>query len=299
MATLARITVGNCPDSWGVWFASDPKQTPWTRFLDEVAEAGFEYIETGPIGYLPSHAPTLHRELAARGLSAVATMIEAELHTADAWEVLVPLLNRAGELLTKLGAQFIGLIGASYMDLQTGKPTGPQRLGEEAWSHLIDTCNLAGEHVGERFGLRLVFHPHADTHVEYTDQMERFLEESNPASVAMVLDVGHHAYRGGDPIEFMRRHHGRIPYLHIKNVDAAVCARVEREGIPMVRAVEMGAFVEPEKGVVSYPRFLETLRKLGYSGYAIVEQDMYPAPSDRPLPIARRTREYLRRIGFG
>ena len=32
---------------------------------------------------------------------------------------------------------------------------------------------------------------------------------------------------------------------------------------------------------------------------AIVEQDMYPAPFDKPLPIARRTREYLRGIGIG
>jgi hypothetical protein len=26
---------------------------------------------------------------------------------------------------------------------------------------------------------------------------------------------------------------------------------------------------------------------------------MYPAPFDKPLPIARRTREYLREIGIG
>jgi len=34
-------------------------------------------------------------------------------------------------------------------------------------------------------------------------------------------------------------------------------------------------------------------------GFAIVEQDMYPAPFDKPLPIAKRTRAYLREIGMG
>ena len=34
------ITIGTAPDAWGVWFPDDPKQTPWPRFLKEVAEAG-------------------------------------------------------------------------------------------------------------------------------------------------------------------------------------------------------------------------------------------------------------------
>jgi inosose dehydratase len=42
-----RIRLGTAPDSWGVWFADDPAQTPWSRFLDEVAEAGYEWIELG------------------------------------------------------------------------------------------------------------------------------------------------------------------------------------------------------------------------------------------------------------
>ena len=54
--TLRPLTihVGTAPDSWGVWHASDPRQTPWQRFLDEVAEAGYDAIELGPFGYLPT-----------------------------------------------------------------------------------------------------------------------------------------------------------------------------------------------------------------------------------------------------
>ncbi len=39
--------------------------------------------------------------------------------------------------------------------------------------------------------------------------------------MALCLDTGHHAYRGGDPVAFFRRHHARIPYLHLKSVDRA------------------------------------------------------------------------------
>ena len=40
-------------------------------------------------------------------------------------------------------------------------------------------------------------------------------------------------------------------------------------------------------------------QSINYDGWACVEQDMYPAPFDKPLPIAKRTREYLREIGIG
>ena len=75
--------------------------------------------------------------------------------------------------------------------------------------------------------------------------------------------------------------------------------RVEREGIPFAKAVELDMFVEPERGVLDFRAVRDALDDVGYDGYAIVEQDLYPTPFDRPLPIARRTRAYLRDIGIG
>jgi inosose dehydratase len=43
-----RLLLGSCPDSWGVWFAKDPLQTPWNRFLDEISEVGYQWLELGP-----------------------------------------------------------------------------------------------------------------------------------------------------------------------------------------------------------------------------------------------------------
>src|SRR4051794_2158611 len=65
---MPRLRLGSCPDSWGVWFADDPRQTPWTRFLDELAEVGYEWLELGPYGYLPTDPARLADELAARNL---------------------------------------------------------------------------------------------------------------------------------------------------------------------------------------------------------------------------------------
>ena len=58
-------------------------------------------------------------------------------------------------------------------------------------------------------------------------------------------------------------------------------------------------FVEPALGYVDFLAFRDVLRNIGFDGWAVVEQDMYPAPFDKPLPIAKRTRAYLRDIGIG
>ena len=294
-----NITIGSAPDSWGVWFPSDPQQTPWHRFLDEIVEAGYEWTELGPYGYLPTDLPTLRRELSSRGLKVTGTFAMANVEEASLWGELERQVLGAGERLAALDAKYLVLIDDTYTDLFTGEAIAPKRLDENMWGRLIETTHRVADIARDRFGLQLVFHPHAETHVEYEDQIETFLEQTDPDRVSICFDTGHHAYRGGDSINFMRRHHGRIPYLHLKSIDPDVQKRVEAEGIPFAEAVKMDMFVEPSKGAVDFLAFRDMLQEIDYNGYAIVEQDMYPAPFDKPLPIAKRTRAYLREIGIG
>ena len=97
----------------------------------------------------------------------------------------------------------------------------------------------------------------------------------------------------------MRRHHDRVQHLHLKSVNPEVRKKVEAEKIPFATAVAMDIFSEPDLGVVDFPAFRDVLDEVGYDGWATVEQDIYPAPFDRPLPIAKRTLAYLSEIGMG
>jgi inosose dehydratase len=293
------IRIGSAPDSWGVWFPSDPQQTPWQRFLDEIAAAGYEWTELGPYGYLPPDLPTLKAELGRRGLKVAGTFAMSPLEDPGSWADLEKQVSGGGELLAGLGARFLVLIDGTYTDLFTGASLAPRRLDGEPWKRLIATAHQVARLARERFGLTTVFHPHAETHVEYEDQIEAFLEQTDPALLSLCLDTGHHAYRGGDPVAFMRRHHRRIPYLHLKSVDPGLQRQVEDEKIPFALAVGQGMFVEPAQGSVDFAAFRQVLEEINFSGWAIVEQDMYPTSFDRPLPIARRTREYLRQLGLG
>ncbi len=293
-----NIKVGSAPDSWGVWFPSDPKQIPWQRCLDEIAEAGYEWTELGPYGYLPTDLSVLRSELERRKLKICGTFMMPHLEDGDAWPEIEKEAMNVGNSLTALGAEFVILIDNTYSDVD-GKPVRPSRLDDDGWKTSIENTHKIADLVIERFGLNLVYHPHSETHVEYEDQIELLLEQTDPSRVSMALDTGHHAYRGGDPIAFMRRHHDRIRYLHLKSVDPEIQKKVEREKIAFAPAVAMGVFCELDQGAVDFLAFRDVLREVNYEGWAVVEQDLYPADFDTLLPIGRRNREYLRGIGVG
>jgi inosose dehydratase len=292
------IEVGTAPDSWGIWFPSEAKQTPWERYLNEVAEAGYELTELGPYGYLPTDLNTLRNELQKRNLKVSGSFVMPHLEDAELWPEIEREVLALARNLQALGAKFLVLIDDTYTNLFTGEPTRPSRLDEAGWKRLVETTQKVA-HLARPFGLTTVVHPHAETHIEYEDQIEALLDQTDPNLVFLCLDTGHHAYRNGDPVRFMRKHHQRIPYLHLKSVDRDIQQKVNRENIPFAKAVAIDMFCEPSSGAVDFIAFRDVLKDIQWSGWACVEQDMYPAPFDKPLPIAKRTRKYLHSIGIG
>jgi inosose dehydratase len=289
------MMLGSAPDSWGVWFADDPLQIPWRRFLDEIAEVGYRWTELGPFGYLPTDPAVLERELSSRGLELVGGFVKFDLEDAEAWRREEPGLDELATFLRALGGEYMIIIDELYTEEATGADRFAPTLDDAAWDQLVATTARVME-ATDRHGLRPVFHPHAQTHVEYQDQIERLLADVD--GLELCFDVGHHAYCGGDPVQFFARHRDRIPYLHLKSVDSELRSRVEREGLSFAAAVAAGVFVEPSRGSVDFEALRDVIVDTGYSGYAIVEQDLYPAEFDQLLPIAKRTHEYLSGLGL-
>ncbi|GLV96942.1 sugar phosphate isomerase/epimerase family protein [Streptomyces lavendulae] len=295
---LTRIRVGSAPDSWGVWFPEDPLQTPWERFLDEVADAGYEWIELGPYGYLPTDAARLADETAKRGLRVSAGTVFTGLHHGPAvWEQTWEHVSRIAALTRDTGAEHLVVIPSFWRDDKTGAVLEDRVLTPDQWRELTSQTERLGREVRDRYGLRIVVHPHADTHIDTPANVARFLDATDPALVSLCLDTGHYAYCGGDSVEAIETFGERIGYLHLKQVDPRVLAEVRAEELPFGPAVARGVMCEPPSGVPALEPVLAAAQRLGVELFAIVEQDMYPCPPDRPLPIARRTRAHLRSCG--
>jgi len=297
-----RLALGSCPDSWGVWFADDPRQPPWQRFLDELAGVGYEWLELGPYGYLPTDPARLSDELDRRGLTVAGGTMHGEsgLHRRGDWPAIEAKTRKVAELTAAVGGRHLVFVPVpGYRDDTTGAYLEPAELTGEEWTTMVRAADELGRIVAGDYGVALQFHPHADSHVETQDQTERFLADTDPRYVNLCLDTGHLAYRRADSVELIRRYPERIGYVHIKQMDPDVVARAEREDLAFGQAVALGASCEPPAGLPDVPSVVAALSELDTEMFVVVEQDMYPVDFEVPAPIAARTRDYLRTVGVG
>ncbi|MFF1388828.1 sugar phosphate isomerase/epimerase family protein [Rhodococcus erythropolis] len=294
---MSAIRVGSAPDSWGVWFPDDPQQTPYTRFLDEVSASGYEWIELGPFGYLPTDPAKLTDELGARGLKLSAGTVFEHLHQDDSWDAVWNQIKDVAKLTAAVGGKHVVVIPEMWRDPSTGEVLEDRNLTPEQWRKKTDGMNALGKAMLEEYGVMAQYHPHADSHVDIEDNVYKFLEGTDERFVNLCLDTGHISYCGGDNLAIINKHPERIGYLHLKQVDPAIVAKVEAEDLPFGEAVKLGAMIEPPRGIPDMPPLLEAIENLGIDVFAIVEQDMYPCHPDTPLPIAQRTQKYLSTCG--
>jgi inosose dehydratase len=296
---IRHLQLGSCPDSWGVWYADDPRQTPWNRFLDELAASGYKWLELGPYGYLPTDPALLRDEIAKRGLSVAGGTVGGVGGPHKDFDTVLAESRRVAALTAALGATDVVFVPVpGYRDDATGAYREPALLSDDAWRALTRNTNTLGKALFEEYGVHLRFHPHADYQVETQEQVERFLADTDPAFVSLCLDTGHLAYRRADVPGLIRKYPERVGYVHIKQMDPVIAQRAVDEDLAFGQAVAMGASVEPPAGEPKIPSVMEALAELDAEIFVVVEQDMYPVDFDRPLPIATRTRTYLNSVGL-
>jgi inosose dehydratase len=144
---------------------------------------------------------------------------------------------------------------------------------------------LAGDH-----GVRLTFHPHVGTAVELEPQIDRLLAET---PLDLCFDTGHHAFWNQDPLAYMAKVGDRIGYVHLKNVDAGVRARVLEGRLGIAESFAEGVMCPLPDGVVDIPAVMRRLKDARFTGPVVVEQDLNETASETPAALARRNLEFL------
>jgi inosose dehydratase len=288
------LRIGTAPDSWGVWFPNDSRQTPWRRFLDEVVAAGYAWIELGPYGYLPTDAGQLEDALSSRGLRLSAGTVFTGFHKGpDQWDRAWSQALEVAGLAAKLGAEHLVVIPDLWRSDATTEQVEARTLDDEQWKRLAAGHDRLGKALLEEFGMKQQFHSHADSHVGTTREVERFLAATDERYTNLCLDTGHFAYYGGDSLALIARYPSRIGYLHLKQVDPAMLFDVLKNDVPFATAVAQGIMIEPPGGTPSLTPIIDAVADIDPAIFAIVEQDLYPVDPDVPLPIATRTRQHL------
>ena len=280
--------IGNAPCSWGINYPTGNAYT-WQDYLDQVAASGYRGTELGPFGFLPKDKAVLGPELEKRGLTLIgATHVHTFGDRASA-PVLISTLRELSPLLKDLGARHLVI-----MDESNWYPEGQEGvLDRDGWNGLVATVREALAVIEGEFGLKASFHPHIGTAVEFERQIDRLLEETE---IDLCFDTGHHAFWGQDPLAYMEKVWGRIAYMHLKNVDAAVRQRVLDGKLSVAASYGAGVMAPLPDGAVDIQAVMRFLDRKGFDGPIVVEQDVAENAKETPLQLAKRNYVYMQAI---
>ena len=294
------IKVGNAPVSWGVMEVEGWNgQEPYRQVLDEMTEAGYAGTELGPYGYLPTEPDELTSELSARRLQLVAGFVPIPLAHPERQEAGYQEVMKAAQLLAKSGARLIVL--ADEMSKERIAVSGRvdesrDGMTDRQWEGAAKMLTTVAEACRD-LGLAAVFHHHAGTFVETPKEIARLCESTDPDLLGLCLDTGHYFFGGGDPVDAVRLYGARIRHLHLKDVQLPVLKAARQNEVGFLEAVHRGVFCELGDGAVDLNKVIQEMIAAGYSGWAIVEQDVDTRSAGvKPLESAIRSRQYLRDV---
>ena len=254
--------VGNAPVSFGAWnleASRSPSVPPPARVLAELAAAGYEGIELGPLGWLDPATAARH------GLELTGGYIP------------IPFGDGHGPLDETLDLFDAVAPDARPIIADEGDPTAPLDHAEVA--------RVVG-HIRAR-GYEPTVHHHMGTRIETRAQIQQLLDS---VDVHLLLDTGHLLAAGTDPREGLAVWRDRIDYVHLKDVDLArLHAAPDWEA-----AWRQNVFCELGTGDVDVRGFLADLE--GFDGWVVVEQDWVPpdgADPEAQIAAQARNRAFL------
>jgi inosose dehydratase len=254
-----------------------------------MAALGLRGTEAGPVGFLPHDPAALAGAVRRHGLELVGGFVPLVLHERQLG-VAAEEAGAAAARFAQAGAHVLVLAAVQDEGWSTPRQLdrgGYRRLAE----HAREVQAIAGEH-----GVTVALHPHVGTLIETAEQIERALETLG--DVGWCLDTGHLLIGGVDPVQFVREHGERVVHVHLKDVHAALAARVRDRSSTLLEATREGLFRPLGKGDARIAEVLDALAAHDYNGWLVLEQDTAiaaeePAALDGPMRDARESIAFL------
>jgi inosose dehydratase len=291
--STAQNKIAGAPISWGVCEVPGwGYQLPPDRVLTEMREIGLAATELGPEGFLPTAPEAMADVLSRHQLHAIGGFTPLLLHRPDHDPLrdVIEVLER----YVATGARTLVLSADSGLAGYDTRPT----LDEQGWATLLANLNRI-DAVATEHDVRAVLHPHVGTMIEHGDEVQRVLEGS---SISLCLDTGHLLIGGTDPAELTRQVPHRIAHTHMKDVDLGLARQVQSGRRTYTEAVRDGMYRPLGSGDVDVAAIVGHLRRQGYDGWYVLEQDTILAEEPRgegPVADVHTSAAYLQRLISG
>lgn len=285
--------VATAPISWGVCEVPGwGHQLHPDRVLAEMSGLGFTSTELGSAGWLPERTDELQAVLGTHRLDLLAAFIPLVLHDPAQAEVARADALDAARLLRDNGARYFNTAPVTSVDW------APRRSYSDAeWDHLASMVAEV-ERICVDHDLVQVVHEHVGCVIETADEIERLLTIS---PVSFVLDTGHMAVGGCDPLRFATDHAERVGLVHLKDTRYAVAERLNAGDLTLMEAVQAGLFPALGEGDLPIDDIIRQLETSGFRGHYVIEQDCAitdgaPAPGEGPVRDVAISVAYLQRV---
>lgn len=178
----------------------------------------------------------------------------------------------------EVGAHHMNMQGVMWKDTPFNRPTDKETILSYA-----RRSNVIGKMCAEA-GIKACMHPHANTAVFTEEQIDLFVENTDPQYVWLCLDTAHITLAGMHAPTAAKKYGKRVGYMHLKDLDPNPEAHPEW---PMRRFLPLGYGCVDFKGVV------RSLKEEGYDGILCVELDYQPVCNYKS---AMDSRNYLRNV---
>jgi inosose dehydratase len=174
-------------------------------------------------------------------------------------------------------AKFLRDAGGLYLQVLDNRPKGRVTVPDD-YKQLGKALTELGKRTAD-LGIPLGYHNHMGSLGERPEELDQIMAASDPRYVKLELDIAHYFQGGGDPSKAIEKFSDRLLFLHIKDV--------EQVSKSVYRFVELG------HGLVDVPAVFESLSKVGFRGWAVVELDEVPENAHSPKEAAAANKEYL------
>ena len=179
-------------------------------------------------------------------------------------------------------AKFVHEVGGLYLQMIDERPKG-RAITAEDYRRLGHLLTEIGKQTAD-LGVSLGYHNHMGTLGETPEGVDQILHASDPRYVKLELDIAHYLQGGGNPAKAIETYADRLLFLHLKDVETT---HNGANSNPSYRFVELG------RGRMDLPAVFDSLHKVKFRGWAIVELDAVPDATRTPKDSAAISKEYL------
>ncbi|MDR0562016.1 MAG: myo-inosose-2 dehydratase [Spirochaetaceae bacterium] len=266
-------------------------ENTFEQIISEMALAGFEGTEIG--NKYPKDTAVLNNALKLRGLTVCNAWFSSFLTTKPYAEVEAEFIKHR-DFLHALGARVIGASEQGRSIQGQNKRIFEEKplFTEDEWKRLCQGLNKLGNRAAEK-GMSLTFHHHMGTGVQTAAEIDRLMDNTDPALLGLLYDTGHLVFAGEDHIAVLNKWISRIRHVHLKDMRAHIRRQAETEKWSFLTAVKNGVFTTPGDGSVDFTPVFAALKKADYAGWIVVEAEQDPAKAN-PLEYAIKARKYIR-----